>query len=234
LRKSLLLAFSLLALPLLAADEDIKLDSSTLGGLRARSIGPAVMGGRIAAMDAHAPADAPMTVYVGAASGGVWKSTDSGTSFKPVFDEHTQSIGAIAIDKSNPQTVWVGTGESWVRNSVSVGTGVYKSTDGGASWSNAGLGDSEHIARISVHPKKSDTVYVCATGHAWCTSCGTPWRAMRPTPRRPTPCASAGSRPRYALFFLFSRLVWESFSVGWFRIFSLFRTVQYRFSFFVS
>ena len=167
MRKSLLLAFSLLAVPLLAADEDIKLDSSTLGGLRARSIGPAVMGGRIAAMDAHAPADAPVTVYVGAASGGVWKSTDGGTSFKPVFDEHTQSIGAIAIDKSNPQTVWVGTGESWVRNSVSVGTGVYKSTDGGASWSNVGLGDSEHIARISVHPKKSDTVYVCATGHAW-------------------------------------------------------------------
>ena len=161
-------AFLLLfTIPLLAADEEIKLDSSTLGGLRARSIGPAVMGGRIAAIDAHAPADAPVTVYAGAASGGVWKSTDGGTSFKPVFDEHIQSIGAIAIDHANPQTVWVGTGESWVRNSVSVGNGVYKTTDGGATWTNAGLADSEHIARIAVHPKKSDTVYVCATGHAW-------------------------------------------------------------------
>jgi photosystem II stability/assembly factor-like uncharacterized protein len=166
LRKSIL-ALSLLSLSAFAADEDVKLDSSTLGGLRARSIGPAVMGGRIAAIDGYAPADAPVTIYVGAASGGVWKSTDNGTSFKPVFEEHPQSIGAIAIDKTNPQTVWVGTGESWVRNSVSVGTGLYKSTDGGGSWTNVGLTDSEHISRIAVHPKKSDTVYVCATGHAW-------------------------------------------------------------------
>jgi len=147
------------------ADESVKLDSSAFGGLRARSIGPAVMGGRIAAIDGTA--DSPATIYVGAASGGVWKSTDNGTSFKPVFDEHTQSIGAIAIDKANPSTVWVGTGESWVRNSVSVGTGVYKSTDSGATWTNAGLADSERIARIVVDPKKSDTVFVCATGHAW-------------------------------------------------------------------
>lgn len=166
MRKSFL-AFSLLSLSAFAADDEIKLDSSTLGGLRARSIGPAVMGGRIAAIDGYAAADTPPLLYVGAASGGVWKSTDGGTSFKPVFDENIQSIGAIAIDKSSPQTVWVGTGESWVRNSVSVGNGVYKSTDGGASWTHLGLTDSEHIARIAVHPKKSDTVYVCATGHAW-------------------------------------------------------------------
>jgi photosystem II stability/assembly factor-like uncharacterized protein len=166
LRKSLL-ALSLLTFSAFAADEEIKLDSSTLGGLRARSIGPAVMGGRIAAIDGYAAADAPVVLYVGAASGGVWKSTDGGTSFKPVFDEHIQSIGAVAIDKTNPQTVWVGTGESWVRNSVSVGNGVYKTTDGGGSWTNVGLTDTEHISRIAVHPKKSDTVYVCATGHAW-------------------------------------------------------------------
>jgi len=166
-----LLALALTALPLAAQTapeaEEVKLDSSTLGGLRARSIGPAAMGGRIAAIDGYASADAPAVLYAGAASGGVWKSTDNGTSFKPVFDEHIQSVGAITIDKSNPQTVWVGTGESWVRNSVSVGNGVYKSTDGGATWTNLGLADSEHIARIAVHPKKSDTVFVCATGHAW-------------------------------------------------------------------
>src|SRR5687768_10504611 len=168
MRKHYTLAIlTLLALPLLAADEDIKLDSSTLGGLRARSIGPAVMGGRIAAMDGHATADAPVTVYAGAASGGIWKSTDGGTSFKPVFEENIQSIGAISIDHANPQTVWAGTGESWVRNSVSVGNGVYKTTDGGATWTNVGLTDTEHISRIAVHPKKSDTVFVCATGHAW-------------------------------------------------------------------
>jgi photosystem II stability/assembly factor-like uncharacterized protein len=163
--RKLLAISTLLALPLFAADEPVKLDSSALGALRARSIGPAVMGGRVAAIDGTA--DSPSTIYIGAAGGGVWKSTDNGTSFKSVFDENTQSIGAIAIDKANPQTVWVGTGESWVRNSVSVGTGVYKTTDGGATWTNAGLGDSEHIARIAVDPKKSDTVFVCATGHAW-------------------------------------------------------------------
>src|SRR5437764_1828460 len=160
----LTLGILLLTLPLLA-DDAAKIDSATLGGLRARSIGPAAMGGRIAAIDGSG--ESPLTLYAGAASGGVWKSTDGGFSFKPVFDEHTQSIGAIAIDPSNKETVWVGTGESWMRNSVSVGTGVYKTTDGGANWTNAGLGDTEHIARIAVDPKASSTVYVCATGHAW-------------------------------------------------------------------
>jgi photosystem II stability/assembly factor-like uncharacterized protein len=162
--KHIVLMIALVALPAFA-DDAVKLESSTLGGLRARSIGPAVMGGRISAIDGTA--DSPATIYAGAASGGVWKSTDGGFTFKPVFDEHTQSIGAIAIDPSKSSTVWVGTGESWMRNSVSVGSGIYKSTDGGANWSNAGLTDSEHIARVAVDPKASDTVYVCATGHAW-------------------------------------------------------------------
>ena len=159
-----MLAALFLALPLFA-DDAVKLDSSTLGGLHARSIGPAVMGGRIAAIDGVG--ESPATVWVGAASGGVWKSTDDGTTFKPVFDEHTQSIGAIAVDPSKHDTVWVGTGESWMRNSVSVGTGVYKTTDGGATWKLMGLEDSEHIARIAVDPKQSDTAYVCAAGHLW-------------------------------------------------------------------
>jgi photosystem II stability/assembly factor-like uncharacterized protein len=159
-----LIPLLLAALPLFAQD-DLKLDSSTLGGLRARAIGPAVMGGRIAAIDGTDAS--PATLYIGAAGGGIWKSSDSGTTFKPVFDDHNQSIGAIAIDKSNPSIVWAGTGESWVRNSVSVGDGVYKSTDGGATWTNVGLKDSEHIARIAIDTTKSDTVYVCAMGHAW-------------------------------------------------------------------
>src|SRR5258708_3181223 len=114
------LAVALLAIATAAlADDTVKIDSSTLSGLRARAIGPAAMGGRIATIDATS--DSPSTVYAGAAGGGVWKSTDGGFTFKPVFDEYTQSIGAIAIDPSNTQTVWVGTGESWIRNSVSVG-----------------------------------------------------------------------------------------------------------------
>jgi photosystem II stability/assembly factor-like uncharacterized protein len=148
-----------------ASAAEIKIDSATFGGLRARSIGPAVMSGRIAAIDAGA-AD-PVTVWVGSASGGVWKSENAGNSFDPVFDDHTQSIGAIRIDPSNPDTVWVGTGESWVRNSVSVGDGIFRTTDGGKSWEHLGLEATERIAKIAVHPEDGDTVYVCATGKLW-------------------------------------------------------------------
>ncbi len=143
----------------------VPLDSATFGGMRARSIGPAVMSGRIAALDAVA--GDPVTMYVGTAGGGVWKSIDGGVRFQPVFDEHPMSIGAVRIDPSNPKTVWVGTGESWTRNTVSVGRGVYKTVDGGDNWEHMGLADSERIARIAVDPKDGDTVYVCATGHLW-------------------------------------------------------------------
>ncbi len=149
----------------MAADESPVITSDTFGGIQARAIGPATMSGRISAIDA-VPTD-PLTIYVGSASGGVWKSVDAGTSFAPVFDEHTQSIGAITVDPTDPATVWVGTGESWVRNSVSVGDGVYKTSDGGDTWARMGLDDTEHIARIVVDPSKHDTVYVCATGHLW-------------------------------------------------------------------
>jgi photosystem II stability/assembly factor-like uncharacterized protein len=143
----------------------VEIDSNTFGALRARSIGPAVMSGRIAAIDAVS-AD-PLVIYVGAATGGLWKSRDAGLTWKPVFDEHTQSIGAIRIDPQDPETVWVGTGEPWTRNSVSVGTGLYRTTDGGENWQLMGLADSERISRIQVHPEDSDTVWVCATGHLW-------------------------------------------------------------------
>lgn len=148
-----------------ATGQEVHLHSADLGALRARAIGPAVMGGRIAALDAVP--GSPLTIYVGTAGGGVWKSRDGGTTFKPIFDDHAQSIGAITIDPAYPDTVWVGTGESWTRNSVSVGTGVYRTTDGGESWKRVGLEDSERIARIRVDPTDGKTVYVCATGHLW-------------------------------------------------------------------
>ncbi|HJT15808.1 MAG TPA: sialidase, partial [Thermoanaerobaculia bacterium] len=113
------------------AQTAVKFDSDTISGLGARNIGSATMSGRIAAIDG-AWEGQRLTVYIGAASGGVWKSQNSGTTYKPVFDKQpVQSIGAIAIDPKNPKVVWVGTGEAWTRNSTSTGDGIYKSTDGG-------------------------------------------------------------------------------------------------------
>jgi photosystem II stability/assembly factor-like uncharacterized protein len=161
------LAVSVIALVPTAFAQDVTLDSDTLSGLPIRAIGPAATGGRIADIAAVHEGQR-LTIYVGSASGGVWKSVDSGTTFKPIFDKQPSlSIGSLAIDPSNPQTVWVGTGESWVRNSVSVGTGIYRSRDGGENWEALGLADSEHIARVIVHPKDSNTVYACALGHLW-------------------------------------------------------------------
>jgi photosystem II stability/assembly factor-like uncharacterized protein len=151
----------------LASSQDVQIDSDTFSGLAARAIGPAVMGGRISDITAIAQGQR-LTVFVGAASGGVWKSVDSGTTFKPVFDkESTLSIGSIAIDPSNAQNVWVGTGETWVRNSVSVGNGLYRTHDGGDTWEMVGLADSEHISRVLIDPKDGNIVYACALGHLW-------------------------------------------------------------------
>jgi len=148
----------------------VKVDSATISGLGARNIGSAAMSGRIAALAAvH---EGPrLTVYVGAASGGVWKSVNGGTTFKPVFDKQAvQSIGAITIDPKNPKVIWVGSGEAWTRNSASIGDGVYKSTDGGDNWTNLGLRESERIAKILVDPTESNTVYVCVPGKLWSDS----------------------------------------------------------------
>jgi photosystem II stability/assembly factor-like uncharacterized protein len=150
-----------------AAQQTAKFDNATISGLPARNIGSATMSGRIAAV-AAVNDNGRLTVFVGAASGGVWKSVNGGTTFKPVFDRQSvQSIGAVAIDPSNSKTVWVGTGEAWTRNSVSIGDGIYKSTDGGENWTSMGLKDSEHIAKILVDPKDSNSVLACATGHIW-------------------------------------------------------------------
>jgi photosystem II stability/assembly factor-like uncharacterized protein len=163
---SIILSLSVFA----TAQTNIKIDSDTISGLGARNIGSAAMSGRVSALDAVQEGKR-LTVYVGAASGGVWKSLNGGTTYKSVFDKQpVQSIGAITIDPNNPKTVWVGTGESWTRNSVSVGDGVYKSTDGGENWTNLGLKESERISKVIVDPSDSNTVYVCATGKLWSDS----------------------------------------------------------------
>jgi len=147
------------------------LDAGVVSGLGARNIGAAAMSGRIAALAGYTDPSGKLTLFVGAASGGVWKSTDGGTTFKPVFDEQSaQSIGAIAVDPSNARNVWVGTGESWTRNSVSIGDGIYKSTDAGETWTRAGLPDSERITKIIVDPRAADTVYACVPGRLWSDS----------------------------------------------------------------
>ncbi len=148
-----------------AGDAGIEIGSYIFGAVRARSIGPAIMSGRVSAVDAVV-AD-PNIVYVGAAGGGVWKSKNGGVNFSAVFDDHPQCIGAITIDQAHPDTVWVGTGEVWVRNSVSIGTGLYKTIDGGENWKCVGLEDSERIAKIIVHPENPDIVWVAAMGHLW-------------------------------------------------------------------
>src|SRR6266849_181324 len=165
-----LFAGTMLCAPLQVTGQAIRFDAATVSGLLARNIGSATMSGRIAAVDA-VEEDGRITLFVGAASGGVWKSVNGGTTFKPVFDrEDVQSIGAVAIDPSNTKTVWVGSGEGWTRNSVSVGDGVYKSTDGGENWTNVGLPKSERVTRIVVNPKDGNTVYACAPGALWSDS----------------------------------------------------------------
>jgi photosystem II stability/assembly factor-like uncharacterized protein len=146
-------------------------DSAAVSGLGVRNIGSATMSGRISAVTGRQEADGKVTLLVGSASGGVWKSDDGGTTFRPMFDKMpVQSIGAVALDPTNKDVMWVGTGESWTRNSVSIGNGVYKSTDGGVTWASMGLPGTERITRIIVDPKNGNVVYVCAPGPLWSDS----------------------------------------------------------------
>jgi photosystem II stability/assembly factor-like uncharacterized protein len=142
------------------------MSSSTFAGLRLRSIGPAFTSGRVCSI-AVDPTD-HSRYFVGVASGGVWKTTNAGTTWTPVFDnEGSYSIGTITIDPNNPFTIWVGTGENNSQRSVSYGDGVYRSDDGGRTWKNVGLKTSEHIGRIVIDPRNSDHVYVAAQGPLW-------------------------------------------------------------------
>jgi photosystem II stability/assembly factor-like uncharacterized protein len=134
--------------------------------LKARSIGPAVMGGRVS--DIAIDPRNPFVFYVGLGHGGVFKSNDNGVTFDPIFDKQPAlSIGAIAIAPSDSDVVWVGTGEANDRNSSDWGDGVYRSTDGGEHWQNVGLKNSRVIARIVIDPKKPEVAYVAAMGHLW-------------------------------------------------------------------
>jgi photosystem II stability/assembly factor-like uncharacterized protein len=142
------------------------IDPGLLAGMSARSIGPAGMSGRVASV--VAVESNPNIVYAGAAAGGVWKSVNGGLTWTPVFDDQpVASIGAIAVAPSNPDVVWVGTGEANPRNSVSVGNGVYRSLDGGRTWSHLGLEKTERISAIAVHPTDPDVAWVAALGQAW-------------------------------------------------------------------
>lgn len=135
-------------------------------GVSFREIGPAIMGGRVADLAVH-PSN-PATWYVGLASGGVWKTTNHGASWQPLFDDMpTASIGDVTVAPSNPDVVWVGTGEPQNRQSSPYGGGVFRSVDGGRSWTDLGLHDTRHISRIVVHPGNPDVAWVAAVGHLW-------------------------------------------------------------------
>jgi photosystem II stability/assembly factor-like uncharacterized protein len=138
--------------------------SATFTQLRYRYIGP--VGNRVSAV-AGVAGDASV-YYAGAASGGIWKTTDGGIHWQPIFDDQpAQSIGALAVAPSDPNVVWAGTGEAFIRSHISIGDGIYKSTDAGKTWQNMGLGQTGRIARVVVHPTNPDVVYAAAMGHSY-------------------------------------------------------------------
>lgn len=157
-----------LLLSTLSFGQSSTINSATFGMLEARWLGPGTMSGRITDI-AGVNADGK-TLYIGTAGGGIWKTTNAGASFKPIFDKYCQSIGAIAIDQKNPKIVFAGTGESNMRNSVSIGNGLYKTNDAGDNWIKIGLDSTEHIAKIAIDPSNSNTIYVAAPGPLWSDS----------------------------------------------------------------
>jgi photosystem II stability/assembly factor-like uncharacterized protein len=224
--------FSTLLLSIISMSDLFAQDSkingkSIFGDLTARHIGPALMSGRINDMETH-PTN-PRIIYAGTAGGGVWKSNDAGTTFNPIFDDYCQSIGAVEVDPSNPDNViWVGTGETWTRNSVSVGDGLYKSEDGGTNWKKYGFEKSERIANIIVNPKNSNEVYVAVLGALWGDSeergvyktkdSGSTWTKILYTDQR-TGCADLAMDPNnpnvlYAAMWEFRRSGWSFDSGG--------------------
>lgn len=151
----------------IAQETEIVLKGKELfGDMRARHIGPALMSGRIIDMEGHPTND--RIIYAGTAGGGVWKSANGGASFQPIFDDHAQSIGKVKLDPKDPDNkIWVGTGEIWTRNSVSVGDGLYKTIDGGVNWTKVGFDKSERISSIEIHPENTNIMFVGVLGALW-------------------------------------------------------------------
>jgi photosystem II stability/assembly factor-like uncharacterized protein len=201
--------------------------STLFGDMKARHIGPALMSGRINDLEVH-PTNSRI-LYAGTAGGGVWKSNDAGRSFNPIFDDHCQSIGAVALDPNDANnTIYVGTGETWTRNSVSIGDGLYKSTDGGANWSKLGFENSERIANIIVNPNNSQEIYVGVLGALWgdneergvykTVDGGASWNKILYTDQK-TGCADLAMDPSdpnilYASMWEFRRTGWSFQSGG--------------------
>jgi len=158
-------------MPHIVPAQEVSLKGKELfGDMRARHIGPALMSGRITDLEMH-PTN-PRILYAGTAGGGVWKSSNGGSTFASIFDDYAQSIGVVKLDPKDPdQTIWVGTGEIWTRNSVSIGNGLYKSTDGGNNWKEIpGFENSERIASIAINPNNTNEVYVGVLGALWSDS----------------------------------------------------------------
>ena len=230
MRTFLLTITILLIVDLTHAQQPPAFNSGTISGLGARNIGSAAMSGRIAAIAGVHEPSGKITLFVGAASGGVWKSDDGSTRYRPVFDEQdVQSIGAITVDPNNTRNVWVGTGESWTRNSVSIGDGIYKSTDGGETWTKSGLEKSERIARIAIPQGKNDTIFAAVPGALWSDSSdrglyksidgGKTWKQVLKGGNLSTGCTDVAIDPAnpqtmFACMWDFRRKGWEYRSGG--------------------
>lgn len=159
-------ALALCVLPSQSQEKEISLKGKELfGSMKARHIGPALMSGRITDLEADHTNN--RIIYAGTAGGGVWKTNDGGATFSPIFDDYCQSIGVVAVDPKDSQTIWVGTGETWTRNSVSVGDGLYKSTDGGINWDKFGFEKSDRIASIEINPNNTNEIYIGVLGALW-------------------------------------------------------------------
>ncbi len=211
-----------------AQDDGINLTGNALfGSLRARQIGPALMSGRTTDIEGH-PSN-PKIIYIGTAGGGVWKSEDGAINFRPIFDKYNQSIGRVALDPNDPDnTIWVGTGEIWTRNSTSVGDGLYRSTDGGKSWKHMGFKNAERISGIEIHPENSKHILVGVLGPLWgaskergiyeTTDGGETWNQIFHLDDDGVGCSDLIRDPNnpdvlYAAFWEFRRTPW-SFSSG--------------------
>lgn len=205
---------------------EAKGNDAIFGDMQARQIGPAIMSGRISDIELH-PVN-PRVIWVGTAGGGVWKSANAGATFTPVFDDYIQSIGVVAINPHDPDNnIWVGTGETWTRNSVSVGDGLYQSKDGGVNWTHMGFSKSDRISSIQFHPEDPNTLYVGILGPLWgdgtergvykTTDGGTTWEQLLYIDET-TGCSDLIIDPEnpnvlYASFWEFRRTGW-SFNSG--------------------